>query len=104
MITNLKLLANSLKSYMSTTSQKPDQIICVHTTHTVPKQLWYHTMKWRGLACNEMEKENAKVIAKIFMLTYISLVSAIRFKFQLKFDSLDLMKCGDIYITYWPRV
>lgn len=42
-----------------------------------------------------MEKENAKVIAKIFMLTYISLVSAIRFKFQLKFNSLDLMKCGD---------
>lgn len=33
MITNLKLLANSLKSYMSTTSQKPDQIIYVHTTH-----------------------------------------------------------------------
>lgn len=31
MITNLKLLANSLKSYMSTTSQKPDQIICVIT-------------------------------------------------------------------------
>lgn len=47
-----------------------------------------------------MEKENAKVIAKIFMVTYIGLVSDIRFKFQLKFDSLDLMKCGDIYITY----
>lgn len=33
MITNLKFLANSLKSYMSTTSQKPDQIICVHSPY-----------------------------------------------------------------------